>query len=63
MQTKDGGEEERWVLVWFFLYLDICESGAQSNELTGGDTELVQHFCLQGEFTSAHERCWTQNLI
>ncbi len=29
----------------------------QSNELTRGPTELVQHFRLQGEFISAQERC------
>ncbi len=29
----------------------------QSNELTRGPPELAQHFRLQGEFTSAQERC------
>ncbi len=29
----------------------------QSNELTRGPPELVQHFRLKGEFTSAQERC------
>jgi hypothetical protein len=29
---------------------------SQSNELTRGTPELVQHFRLQGEFTSAQER-------
>ncbi len=30
---------------------------AQSTELTKGPPELVQHFRLLGEFTSAQERC------
>jgi hypothetical protein len=29
----------------------------QSNELTRGPPELVQHFRLEGEFTSVQERC------
>jgi hypothetical protein len=29
----------------------------QSTELTRGPPELVRQFCLQGEFTSAQERC------
>ncbi len=36
--------------------------GPQSNELTSGPPELVQHFCLLGKITSAQERCWTINL-
>jgi hypothetical protein len=32
---------------------------SQSNDLTRGTTELVQHFRLLGEFTSAQERCLT----
>jgi hypothetical protein len=32
---------------------------SQNNDLTRGTTELVQHFRLQGEFTSAQERCLT----
>jgi hypothetical protein len=38
-----------------------CEGGAQNNELSRGSAELVQHFRLQGEFTSAQERCLTLN--
>jgi hypothetical protein len=34
-------------------------SRAQSTGLTWGTTELVQHFCLYGEFTSAQVRCST----
>ena len=30
---------------------------SQSNELTKGPPELVQHFLFQGEFTSVHEHC------
>ncbi len=33
---------------------------AQSNELTRGLPELFQHFRLQGEYTSAQERCKSQ---
>jgi hypothetical protein len=32
---------------------DLCRSRPQSHELTRGPPELVQHFRLQGEFTSA----------
>ncbi len=38
---------------YFFSFLAYCifQSYPQSNELTGGTTELVQDFRLQGEFT------------
>ncbi len=38
---------------------EISQKGwiAQRNKLNRGPPELVQHFRLQGEFTSAQERC------
>jgi hypothetical protein len=42
-----GGEIER----------EIDEVVSQSKELTRGLPELVQHFRLQRDFTSAQERC------
>jgi hypothetical protein len=38
-----------------FLKIFLFELGPQSNELTRGTIELVQHFRLYGEFTSARE--------
>jgi hypothetical protein len=39
----------------FYKYYDKIQP--QSTELTGGPAELVQTFRLQGELTSAQERC------
>ncbi len=44
------------------LYLFYDENKPQSSRLTRGLLELVQHFRLNGEFTSEQERCLTQNL-
>ncbi len=35
----------------------VDEVNPQSTELTRGPSNLVQHFCLQRDFTSAQERC------
>jgi hypothetical protein len=38
------------------VFVSLCDG---RNELTRGPPELVQHFCLQGEFTSVQERFFT----
>ncbi len=40
------------------LQKSLCDG--HSNELTTGPPKLVQHFCLQGKFKSAQERCMSQ---
>ena len=41
----------------FVIFHKTSDSVFQCSELTGGAPELVHHFRLQGEFTSAQERC------
>ncbi len=57
--ARSGTKMTAFVRVPYTVYWPCVSSVVrdQSYELTRGPPELVQHFRLQGEFTSAQERC------